>query len=443
MKLRFGLVLVTIIMLGFLAGCVARLPREGCLKYHSPQQAFLTGDYDCAQKMNAPPMNEVLKKDPQHKDFALWYLKQGLFYYDAGDDFDSQKNFKTARSVMERIKEDETRETAAIFWSEDVKTYKGDPYEKVLVNLMLGLGYYRNQEYENALSAFRRSISADQLTHNDEEKLRDDNALAHFMAGKCYAHLKEPENAQFHFRKASTIAPDNPYFKPEEIPGKNLIVVIESGIGPMKIRSGIQGSLTTLIPPYPTVDSPANPAVQQTPPYALINQETRAEVFINGELRGSTAEALDVYLQGQSHGWGSKDTVQTVKAVTKEIISHVPYVGILAHLIQAQADIRVWNLVPAKYHVFTAALEPGLYNLTFKFYGPPDQEAAKKAKKARGRTSKKEPQQAAADDQELKYLEQTWYYIPVEEDQETFLVLRTRDFLHAWYADTPQAGGGK
>lgn len=413
--MKQGLGVIALIMLWLLAGCVTRLPREGCNKYYSPQQAFLTGDYECAQKMNAPLMAKALKGNPEHKDTALWYLKEGNFYYNGGDDFDSQKDFKNARSVMERIKEDSARETGAIFWAEDVKTYKGDPYEKILVNLMLGIGYYRNQEYENALSAFRRSISANQLIHNDDDKFRDNNALAHFLAGKCYSHLNEQESAQFHFRKAASLAPDNPYLAPDAIPGKNLIILIESGLGPMKIRSGVQGSLTTLVPPF--TDLAGQNAGVPGPRYANINAEAKADVYINGELKGSAAEALDVYLQAKSHGWGSKDTVQTVKGVSKEIISHLPYVGIAANLIQAKADIRVWNLVPAKYHIFTATLDPGLYNLNLKFYD------------AKG--------------QELKYLEQAWYYIPVEEDQETFLVLRSADFLHAWYVDMPTQGGAK
>lgn len=411
--MKRGLAVTAAVMLLFLSACVTRLPREGCSKYYSPQQAFLTGDYECAQKMNKPKMEEVLKKDPDHRDFAVWYLKEGIYYYNGGDYFDSQKDFKTARSVMERIREDSGRETGSMLWKEDVKTYKGDPYEKVLVNLMLGITYYRNEEYENALAAFRRSISADQLTHNDDDKFRDDNALAHFMAGKCYSQLKEEESARFHYRKAAALAPENLYFKPDAIPGKNLTVLIESGVGPMKIRSGLHGSLTTLVPPF-SADYP-QPQGVQAPPYAGINAEAKAEVYINNQLKASTAEALDVYLQAQSHGWGSKDTVQTVKAVSKEVISNLPFVGIAGALIQAQADIRVWNLVPAKYHVFTADLDPGLYNLTFKFYDNKGQE--------------------------LKYLEQTWYYLPVEEDKETFLVLRTNEFLHAWYGEGQKRGG--
>jgi len=66
----------------------------------------------------------------------------------------------------------------------------------------------------------------------------------------------------------------------------------------------------------------------------------------------------------------------------------------------SKSDSRSWIFLPRNIFIFSAALEPGLHTVTLKCYD----------KKSR----------------ELPRYEQTWYYIPVDEEKkDNLLVLRT------------------
>jgi hypothetical protein len=91
---------------------------------------------------------------------------------------------------MEDFKPD--GEFKAVVVAEETKDYRGDPYEKMMAFLYLGLLDYQAGEYEKALASFKTAALADAGTR--EEKYRGDSFFTYMMMARTNLLLGE-ENA--------------------------------------------------------------------------------------------------------------------------------------------------------------------------------------------------------------------------------------------------------
>ncbi|MCX5669717.1 MAG: hypothetical protein NTU94_00130 [Planctomycetota bacterium] len=159
----------------------------------------------------------------------------------------------------------------------------------------------------------------------------------------------------------------------------NLILVVETGLGPIKYLLGENQFADTIIrAPYP---------------------ERNVLVYLNGQLAGQAWQMLDLFHQADTRGTTEKDQAQVAKGVTQSILRRLPYIGYLADFWIVKGDHRYWHLLPGEVHVYAAKVRPGLYNVTIESFD------------SNGKL--------------LPRLRLTRYYLPVREGQENIYMLHT------------------
>lgn len=356
--------------LGWFVACGIIILISGCATT-TPEMSFYNHDYRTA-------IDGLSKNtERQDSDMALRKIKLASAYITAGDYYDAKRYLSDSAKIIERTKE--KGEIAAVMGSESWKVYKGDPFEKSMVHFYTGIIYYMDGDYERALAAFRRSLDADKDTNTSNEAKKNDFAASLYMAGKCYMKLGETDNARIHFEKTKKYLPNNPYLDMQENTKNNFTLFLETGFSPIKQFYGPGNSLSKVV--------------------ARPSPEDYAQVYVDGRGIGKTSLILDIFEQARYHGLGKSDAVQATKGVVKEVASYVPIYGIFAGLIRSEADIRIWDLLPADIHIYNGYLEPGLHTISFKAYDH----------QGKG----------------LERYDQVWYYIPIEKDKDNILYLRS------------------
>lgn len=155
-----------------------------------------------------------------------------------------------------------------IFFNEDVKLYKGDPYERVMAFLYRGILYMMDGDYENARACFRSGLQQDAFA--EEEQFRADWVTLEYLIAVCEAQLDRPFFAEEAYKRAAetygalpeglnalrekdrqgspsglrvALMPEAGGAFPLPLPTRehNLLVLAQSGTAPQKMRSGRYG----------------------------------------------------------------------------------------------------------------------------------------------------------------------------------------------------------
>jgi len=328
------------------AGACAPSPRE------LGRQAFFRQDYPAAQR------HFEQMADEYDRNFVLYNLELGSAAFEAG-------NYHTARIAFERAvdailgDESNIEGIASLVAHESAKLFKGDPFERVMANFYDGLIYYRWGDYYNARAAFSQALIADK---SSKEGCRDDFAIAQYMIARCYMKIRQQDNTRIHLDMAREKYPDNPFFDIDLMAEHNLILVFQLGKAPVKIATGLAGSVSDY-------------------EYAIYS-ESSAGVYADDERLGSSSLAVDLVDQATAFEFGTSDIAQTAKGAVKTGL-----------LVAAAADDD-----PSPFLVLAAKLEPGVYTFTIDFFD-------------RGMV--------------IPELRQTWQHVPVFADRDTLLVFRS------------------
>lgn len=368
----------------------------------------------------------VAKED---KSFILPILNRASLYFSVGADKKSFDLLRSAKGVM-----DTTEQSGGEIGSEQGKTFKGESYEKGLASFYMGLLLYSHGDYQNARAMFlyatqidRTSLASPEqqdkwikqyqantgLSHDQARELYshfgDDNRLAHFMLGKTLSKLGDKDNAALAFKKANEyksaplhlaqkatqeytpqelikqydIPPQKTSFNDKTLAGDNFTILIGLGTAPRKVIGGHEGQIDYIMP-------------------ATHSSERVAEVYIDGKLLGRAHPLYNMFHQASTSPRTVKDNAQDAKAALKTTTTLLAAIIGAGDLVKdvwsVLADTRSWGTAPSEIHALSAKVSPGLHTVTVLFYD------------IQGRP--------------LPHLEQTKYYIPFKNGQETFLTTR-------------------
>jgi len=141
----------------------------------------------------------VFEKISQHFTVSKpLYLNELACCYLAEGDIDrAKRTFREAHTLMEVLDPQSEAKALSLFGSESQKFYRGDPYERAMNCLLLGVLFLRDHDVDNALACFNSGILCDSEVPNDEFK--SDFFLLYALAGKCYLLRKQPDMAQKYF----------------------------------------------------------------------------------------------------------------------------------------------------------------------------------------------------------------------------------------------------
>lgn len=359
-----------------IAGLGALLLGGGCASDQKIAQA-VTDYYGGAYQQAAQVLEPLAQKTDEN--FVLNNLRLGSAFLAAGQLDAAERAFLAAYEVINSYGvNDGGRTLGAVLVSENIKVWKGEPFERAMANFYLGLIFYIQHDYANARGAFENALfklkDYDPQKNQDVGELESRFALAQLMLAKSWQRLGREDLAGQYF---NTVAREHPELTaladPARNAASNLLLVVDFGYGPRKIRQS-DGDVVGFSPrPYEAGPIP------------------RPLVLVDGRREGLDDFArppMDLLVLAQQRQWQSIDTIRTIKsALGSGLIIAGGYEGLRQHpdpeasialltaglLLKAtsQADIRQWEMLPRTTFILPLHVAPGTHDVTVSFPGSP------------------------------------------------------------------------
>ncbi|MFK8011284.1 MAG: tetratricopeptide repeat protein [Marinicellaceae bacterium] len=192
-------------------------------------------------------LNNFMQNKPEaYREFFKIYLRQGqrnavlnemrigLMAFHNQDYDLSAWLFDRAINKIETIyaNNKKAKKARSKFTREEVKDFKGDPYERAMVYFYRGLIYLHNDDYENARASMLGGLLQDSLA--EDHTYEQDFASHYYIAAWASACNGNPSQAEDYYKQALK-------YKPHlTIPNQNdsVLMIATSGISPIKKRQG-------------------------------------------------------------------------------------------------------------------------------------------------------------------------------------------------------------
>jgi len=376
-----------------LLGC-----RDGPLPYQSADRYYFYNDPDKVIQAYAPAMMDTGKNALIGVDKLLSAaMLQGAWQ--------SAKGYAMRASTLVNIflaGEPGEQDALSLFGQEKDKPFKGEPYERLMVDYYLGVIRFMEQDYEGALAAFRSAMNNDRGTFllpvaPEEAKKGEGNTtryiyqdtygLLQFLAAKCYQLLGEPKEAKKSLARAQVSHPELAEFFADGLDAdNNVLVIVEAGGAPVKIRTGPGGAILGYLPGLQnSVDGVS--LGEHTLALALSEDLFYHATHLGGREvdklnkdKASRQEALQLAgFATRTAGFatllaGAASGNRNVEAAGWALILVGIGTGILADvIIDPRADIRAWTLLPGQIFLAFGSVPPGPdYTLRIDAHGPGD-----------------------------------------------------------------------
>lgn len=368
-----------------LTGCVSARMSD-----HESDRLFRSGRYDEAA--------ERLKKGYEAqgengRDSLLFLLDMGLALHSSGKYDESNRAFLKADQIAE-VKDYTSiaQETGTLLTSDNIKDYKGEDFEKVLINTYLAMNYALMGDFENALVEARRVNSKLYRMITEGERKYKQNAFARYLSAILYEAEENYNDAYVDYKNTLKLAPEtfglgldlwrcawllhipdqmehwDQVFRlgPEDhqqakllAPKKGkseIIVLYENGISPIKRPNPHFSELPKFYPRWnPVWDAEVRlNGVQAGRTRMLDNIEQTAITNLDDKYAGLVAKKIAGVVAKESVAYGVR------KSTDSELLGFLTRVALYA---SDQADLRSWNLLPRDLQILRMTVDPGIYQV--------------------------------------------------------------------------------
>lgn len=184
----------------FLVSCAPSLKHYPNINQHLVKQ-----DYDGAHKVV-----QESKKTYAERNAVLYYLDEGIItHYGARYD-ESNQSLSESESMMEDLyTKSISKEAAAFLISDNTVPYRGEDFERALVNLFMALNYVGMGDWDDALVEARRVDNVLNMINSyyeeDAKNVYKEDAFIRFLMGVLYEAEAEWNDAYISYKKAEEI----------------------------------------------------------------------------------------------------------------------------------------------------------------------------------------------------------------------------------------------
>ncbi|MCB0417474.1 MAG: hypothetical protein H6617_01145 [Bdellovibrionaceae bacterium] len=357
----------------------------GCAGYSSQvrkaRHLFESGDFENSAKELEPLAAK------ESNDQLLYLLDLGLIYHSAGRYEDAIKTFLKAEKIAD-IKDytSITAEAAAVITNEQVLPYKGEDFEKILINVFLAIDYTLAGKWDDALVECRRVNHKLDLMRQQGQLPYERNAFAKYLAAVLFEARGESNDAFVDYRQLASWKQGTPYLGApllrlaeklhaeqefqiykKQFPstsdyriGRNegeIIVLLEMGKGPVKVP---------------------NPSFRLVPMFERRNYRTAyAEVRVDSLAPVRTQTLFDIEATAIDQLQKKMAIIMARKVggvVVKEVIAErvrkatdSEFLGLLTKVIlhmTDQADLRSWSTLPASLQLARIRVPAGTHRVS-------------------------------------------------------------------------------
>ena len=357
-----------------LAGCG---PTREEIEARRGVDAYLSGNFPTAKRVLEP------LTDKTDENYVLNNLRFGATALASHDYDEAERAYVKAYQIMNATKvNDAGREAAAVWLNESSKVWRGEPYERAVANLQLGMIYYSRGDYDNARGAFENALfklrdyrnPKDKSSNYDEQE--SDFAVALLMLGRTWLQLGRDDQAQPYFSRAAQMRPNLAGLANQLADrSNNVLLYVEFGFGPRKVEDGMDGAALSFVPkPFQAGAIPS--------PRVIVDGR-------NVQLDDVDRPLFDTLLMATDRRWQKIDTIRQTKSLIgtgllvagagtaiygadrrdEGIVAAGLGAAAVGALLKASShvDTRVWEMTPRTAFVLPLKLSPGTHDVTIAF----------------------------------------------------------------------------
>lgn len=164
------------------------------------QEAVTQGQFEQAEKLLQKD-----KKQAKDKNRILYYLNQGYVEFMLGHPEQSNQAFEIAEQLTEDQQRKILTEAAVLISNPEIRPYKPEDFEVIMINFYKALNYLRLNNMEDALVEVRKiNIRLQQLNdkYPDHKNRYQQDAFAQLLMGLIYDAAGDANNAFIAYRNA-------------------------------------------------------------------------------------------------------------------------------------------------------------------------------------------------------------------------------------------------
>jgi uncharacterized protein len=367
---------------------------SGCSDYTTRTSrallAFQNGDFERASQ-------GYEKEKESKKDRLLYLIDKGMVLHTAAKYSEAIKVFQEAEDFSENIDFISlSNELASIFTNERIRTYKGEAFERILINVYKAIDYIMLGDIENALVECRR-INLKIEKYNEILKTSQTDPFPRYVSGILFEANGDINDAYIDYKFTYRIDPSfyflardllslskrlgfideyedwakifgtkNSHFPSSKEASGELILIYECGKSPEKISTEM-GAAAQVIPVPIYNDRPS--------------QTSYAEIWIDEKLVSKTYLLSDIgrlskeYLNRRVGEYVARGIARlAVKtgaavAVGKYVDKDLGILVGLALLLTNRADLRSSLTLPENIQLARIQLKEGKYDIELRFRG--------------------------------------------------------------------------
>jgi len=387
------------------------LVSAGCANYGS---AIERVEHQLAAGKPTAARERLEAIDLAERDAALEALHRGMVARMAGDREASIAAFERALEIMGELQAVSLTETAgSLVISENVRSFEGAIYERILVHVFQALNYLERGDDEAArVEARRIDLGLRRIDNALGRAPHGGDAFARYLAGLIYEAAGELDDARIAYRKAwqayrggdderptppapthlgerlARVAaetgvdpdveglPEAPAEPAQERGEGHLFIVVYDGLVPARVNSSIwlqipsQGELMRFsVPALRARASRLDAARVAAEPVDRKGLSADAGYGAEAATVEDVAAVARASLSAQIAALTTRSVARNVvrHQITHEVREKSPLLGALVNVfgvLMEEADTRSWRTLPARIRVAHLAVVPGTYEVS-------------------------------------------------------------------------------
>ncbi|MBI5183155.1 MAG: hypothetical protein HY999_02180 [Nitrospinae bacterium] len=373
-------IIIIILLSRNLAGCAGYLQSTQGARARFDKGLFLDASIEYKKGLKHPG-----------RDYLLYLLDTGLSLHYAGRYEESNNFLLEADKYAEEINYISiTRETASLLATDYTLKYRGEDYEKILINTYLAINYLMLGDYENARVEAKRVNEKIGKYNSDGELNYKLNPFSIYLSGIIYEINGEPNDAYIDYKKVYDLLPNFPLVKKDLIRLSTLLNFDDDyktwrtrfDLKDIKQDDHSNGELIFIFQCGYSPQKHQEMRVIAVPAYhPRLSIISYAKVYINGEYYDQTyilediertaidqlnAKIARIIAKQTAVSAGKYVIANTIGKETNQPI--VRDILLLFFYATNEADLRSWLTLPQNIQISRISLPEGNYQVMVKFY---------------------------------------------------------------------------
>jgi hypothetical protein len=318
----------------------------------------------------------VSPEEQAHRDRALTQFQSGATALRSGNYSAAKADLDAGLLVIggSSAGDPSAKEARGYFNEESVKTFRGEPYERVMAYFYRGILYWMDGQPDNARAAFRSAAVQDQ---NPELGItKSDWVLLDYLDGLASAKLGG-DGADAYRRSVAEARLNKP--PPYDVQA-NVLVFLEMGQGPTKYAAGEYGEQLRFragVAEDPIAVVRVSGVEVKVGPYDDLSYQatTRDGRVMDHVLEGKAVfkRTTDVFGTGAIIA-GAGTAIVGDSNTTRNVGLGLVAAGLISKIVSAattpNADTRQWSNLPNLLSFVALKLPPGQHHMTVDFQDP-------------------------------------------------------------------------